>query len=241
MRRRPALILAERVLFALGVLLVLFWLWSNWAAARFQAAASRQLESAMRIPESEEPKTEDSVKADQTRTKASKVRRKTSHARRAPLARREVASTGLVGRISIPRLGITSVIAQGVDSKTLSQSVGHVPGTAYPGESGSVGLAGHRDGIFRKLSLIRPRDLIVVTTPDGEFAYRVDSTAVVPPERTDVLRARRDPSVILVTCFPFRWIGPAPNRFIVWAGSKSKVAAEAKPEARPSRRGPERT
>lgn len=216
MRRRPALILVERLLFALGVLLVLFWLWSNWAAARFQAAADRQLESAMRIPES----AEDSVKAPPPGRKAAKAQ-KASHPRRAaPLARREAESTGLVGRISIPRLGITSVIAQGVDAKTLDKSVGHVPGTAYPGESGSVGLAGHRDGIFRKLSEIRPRDLIVVTTPDGEFAYRVDSTAVVSPERTDVLRARRDPSVILVTCFPFRWIGPAPNRFIVWAGAR---------------------
>ena len=141
---------------------------------------------------------------------------------RAVLARREAQSNGLVGRLEIPRLGITSVISRGVDAKTLKRSVGHVPGTAYPGEAGSMGLAAHRDGIFRNLREIRARDLILVSTPDGEFAFEVDSTAVVSPRRIDVLHARRDPSLILVTCYPFRWIGPAPDRFVVWAGHAAR-------------------
>ena len=201
--------LAERGLFVLGLALIGFWLASVWAADRFQAAASRQLEAAM-------------GERGQGGSGGSAGERGTDLA---PLARREADSTGIVGKIEIPRLGISKVIGSGVDAKTLSQSVGHVPGTAYPGEPGSVGLAGHRDGVFRRLGEIRAEDLILVTTPDGDFAYLVDSTAVVPPERTDVLRARKDPSVILVTCYPFRWIGPAPNRFVVWAGTRSAKAA----------------
>lgn len=203
MKRKSALVLAERGLFAFGAALVAFWLWSIWAAARFQAAAGRQLEAAMSVHGAGGPDAGSEPRDAKTG---------------ALLARREAESSGLVGQLAIPRLGISSVIARGVDAKTLKQSVGHVPGTAYPGEVGSVGLAAHRDGIFRNLREIRSRDLILVTTPDGEFAFEVDSTAVVSPRRTDVLRARRDPSLILVTCYPFRWIGPAPDRFVVWAG-----------------------
>ena len=199
MKRRSALVLVERGLFVFGAALLVFWLGSVWAAARFQAAATRQLEAAMKVGESGAGSSSD---------------RKA----RAALARREAKSSGLLGQITIPRLGIKSVITRGVDMRTLKRSVGHVPGTAYPGEAGSVGLAAHRDGIFRKLREIRSRDLIRITTPDGEFSFAVDSMAVVSPHRTDVLRARRDPSLILVTCYPFRWIGPAPDRFVVWAG-----------------------
>jgi sortase A len=128
-----------------------------------------------------------------------------------------VAAGALVGRIEIPRLGLSVIVAEGVDALTLRRAVGHIPGSAMPGQPGNVGLAGHRDTYFRPLRNIRRDDVISLTTPLGEYRYRVVSTRIVSPSGVAVL----DPSVsevlTLVTCYPFYYIGPAPGRFIVRA------------------------
>ncbi|HXH25741.1 MAG TPA: class D sortase [Vicinamibacterales bacterium] len=122
-----------------------------------------------------------------------------------------------IGRIEIPRLGVSVVIRAGSDAKTLRLAVGHIPGTALPGDAGNVGLAGHRDTFFRRLKDIRPNDEIRLTTPEGQFVYRVADTWVVDPHDVWVLQPTPRPSVTLVTCYPFRYIGHAPQRFIVRA------------------------
>jgi sortase A len=122
-----------------------------------------------------------------------------------------------IGRIEIPRLGVTSVVRAGSDARTLRLAVGHIPGTALPGETGNVGLAGHRDTFFRRLRDIRAGDEIRVVTPDETFTYRVDNTRVVKPRDTWVLNATPDPALTLVTCYPFTYVGAAPERFIVRA------------------------
>src|SRR6202453_1747358 len=129
----------------------------------------------------------------------------------------EPAPAGLVGRIAIRRVGISAVVAEGSDEATLSRAVGHVPGTGLPGEPGNVGLAGHRDTFFRALRNIRAGDLIVLTTPRGEFQYSVVSMKVVKPKALDVLDPTSEEILTLVTCYPFYFVGSAPNRFIVRA------------------------
>ncbi len=124
---------------------------------------------------------------------------------------------GIVGRIEIPRLGLKAMILEGVSQRTLALAVGHIPGTALPGKEGNVGIAGHRDTFFRGLQGIRENDTILVTTRDGSFPYRVNSRAVVGPRDTRVLADSTEPSLTLVTCYPFRYLGPAPERFIVHA------------------------
>jgi sortase A len=99
----------------------------------------------------------------------------------------------------------------------LDHAVGHVRGTALPGSSGNVGIAGHRDTFFRRLGRVRRGDLIRITTVDGEFAYRVVRTAIVSPRRVELLRDGPSPMLTIVTCYPFRAIGPAPDRFVVQA------------------------
>lgn len=123
----------------------------------------------------------------------------------------------LVGRIEIPRVKVSAVIEEGDDSSILHKAVGHIPGTALPGEHGNVGLAAHRDTFFRALGKLREGDVIVLTTVHGTFRYRVASTGVVGPEQTSVLKPIGVPALTLVTCYPFRYIGPAPNRYIVTA------------------------
>lgn len=123
----------------------------------------------------------------------------------------------LVGEISIPRLGVKDMIAEGADSATLRRAVGHIPGTAAPGIPGTIGLAAHRDTFFRPLSHIRDNDLIVLDTEHGKYEYRVRRIFVAAPNDVGVLGASSGADLTLVTCYPFWYIGPAPKRFIVEA------------------------
>jgi sortase A len=124
---------------------------------------------------------------------------------------------GVVGRLEIPRLGVSVMVVEGVDDSDLRRAVGHIPRTALPWESGNVGLAGHRDTFFRPLRSIREGDTITVTTLQGAYRYRVVSTNVVSPKDVQVLYPTGRASLTLVTCFPFDYVGSAPQRFIVRA------------------------
>jgi sortase A len=124
---------------------------------------------------------------------------------------------GLIGRIGISRLGVSAIVMEGDDDIMLRRAVGHIAGTALPGEPGNVGIAGHRDSFFRPLQNIRDGDVITLTTPGEEFRYRVVSTRIVPPDDVSVLDSGSREVLTLVTCYPFYFVGPAPDRFIVRA------------------------
>ncbi len=128
------------------------------------------------------------------------------------------AAGGLIGRIEIPRLGISVVVVEGVGQRTLRRAAGHIPGTALPGQPGNVGISGHRDTFFRPLRHIQQNDIITLTTLLGEYRYSVESTKVVHPYDVAVLDPSADEILTLVTCYPFYLVGSAPNRFIVRAG-----------------------
>ncbi|MFI5070336.1 MAG: class D sortase [Terriglobales bacterium] len=123
----------------------------------------------------------------------------------------------IVGRISIPRLRISSMVAEGVDDFILRHAVGHLPGTPTPNANGTVVLAAHRDTFFRSLGNIQTNDLIQLDTADGKYQYKVTRTEVIDPHQVEVLQSSPDSDLTLVTCFPFHYIGPAPKRFIVQA------------------------
>ena len=136
---------------------------------------------------------------------------------RSPEERPGAPENSLVGRIDIAAVGMSAMVLEGDDARALSSGVGHIRGTALPGNSGNVGLAGHRDTFFRTLKNIRLGDDILVTTPRGCYRYRVVSSEIVSPDETRVLDASAIPSLTLVTCYPFHIIGSAPKRFIVRA------------------------
>jgi sortase A len=150
-----------------------------------------------------------------------------SSTRAAASAPREHPPQGsVIGRIEIPRLGVSTIVRAGSDARTLQLAVGHIPGTALPGEIGNVGLAGHRDTFFRRLADIRGDDEIRLVTPDGIFRYRVERTNVVEPKDVWVLDPTGHPALTLVTCYPFSYVGSAPQRFIVRATmERPQVAA----------------
>ena len=136
----------------------------------------------------------------------------------APVAPKAAVARGSVlGRLEISRIGISVIIAEGTDGRTLRRAAGHIPGTALPGEQGNIAISGHRDTFFRPLRNIRPDDEITLTTLNGSYSYRVDTIQVVEPDYTEVLDSTTESVLTLVTCYPFYFVGPAPQRFIVRA------------------------
>jgi sortase A len=122
-----------------------------------------------------------------------------------------------IGRLEIPRLDVRVVIREGIGEATLRRAVGHVPGTALPGEIGNFVVAGHRDTYFRPLRAIEEGDEVVVRTAREVFRYEVTSLMVVAPDHSSVLREGSEAVCTLVTCFPFDYVGAAPRRWIVRA------------------------
>src|SRR5262245_9157415 len=119
--------------------------------------------------------------------------------------------------LRIPRIGLEVPILEGTDDWTLDRAVGHIADTAIPGMEGNAGIAGHRDGFFRGLKDVGPGDVLEIETLRGSERYRVERTWIVDPEDVSVLDATSSRSVTLVTCYPFYFIGSAPQRYIVRA------------------------
>jgi sortase A len=130
-----------------------------------------------------------------------------------------------LARLEIPRLGVSAIVDEGDDDRTLGRAVGRVPESARPGEPGNVVLAGHRDTFFRPLRRIRVNDRIRLVVPPHTYEYRVESIRVVEPEETSVLASNGAEELTLVTCYPFYFVGHAPQRFIV----KASRVVEEKP------------
>lgn len=135
-----------------------------------------------------------------------------------------VIDPSILGRIEIERLGITAIVAEGWDEATLKRAVGHITPTARPGAPGNCALAGHRDTFLRGLGGVRTDDVIRFVTPESTYTYRVEWTDVVEPRQVDVLDATDDRSLTLLTCYPFSYIGHAPQRFVVRASQVAAVA-----------------
>ncbi len=123
----------------------------------------------------------------------------------------------VLGRIEIPRLGMSVAVLQGTSSRVLRRGAGHVEGTALPGEQGNSVIAGHRDTFFRELKGIRQNDEIQLQTATGRFRYQVDWVKVVEPDDMSVLAPSTESALTLVTCYPFQFLGSAPKRFAVHA------------------------
>lgn len=145
----------------------------------------------------------------------------------APLVVAPLAEGDAIGEIDIPRLGIGVSVVQGESAPTLQRAVGHLAETALPGEIGNVVLAGHRDTFFRPLKGVKVGDAITMKMRDGDVTYEVESTFVVPPTDLSVLDSTGGRTLTLITCFPFSYVGSAPNRFIVRARETGNTATPA--------------
>jgi sortase A len=126
--------------------------------------------------------------------------------------------------LSIPSINLEVPVLDGTDDFTLNRAVGHIEGTPAPGQQGNVGIAGHRDGFFRGLKDVHDGDAIELITQKERARYVVDEILIVSPKEVSVLRARSKSSVTLVTCYPFYYVGSAPQRYIVHASIANTMA-----------------
>ncbi len=117
--------------------------------------------------------------------------------------------------LRIPKLRLEVPVFDGTDELLLNRGVGRIAGTARVGENGNLGIAGHRDGFFRRLKDISVGDLVTLSSASATTTYAVDKIQIVTPQDVSVLAPRPASSVTLVTCYPFYFSGDAPQRFIV--------------------------
>ena len=186
----------ERGLFTLGLLLMGLWFKNETEARASHAAEAKRLEAAP-LPGAFAGAPGESL----------------SNGPWCP----ESLPSGVFGRLEIPRLGISALIAEGAGPEQLERSVGHIPRTVFPGHAGNCGLAGDRESLLRGLQGVRVSDLIRIDTLQGTYTYVVEWGKVVGPRRADVLGATAAPSLTLVTRDPLNAAGPAPGRFVVRA------------------------
>jgi sortase A len=191
----------ERLLLAIGLASLGYYAYVSAETALYQAYETRELEAILA-----------SGPAADVELAAPGAEAATAAARRVVPARGSA-----IGRLEIPRLGVSAVVRAGSDARTLRLAIGHIPGTAFPGDPGNVGMAAHRDTFFRRLGDVEIGDEVRVITPEGTFLYEVEGTQVVEPTDVWVLDPTDEPSLTLVTCYPFSYVGPAPRRFIVRA------------------------
>jgi sortase A len=178
------------------------WLFQAYQTWRFERALKDAQTSARAVQQPASPRLPTQAVADRARAESFGI---------------DGLAGSPLGRIEISSIGLTAMVMEGVDGRTLRHAVGHIPGTPLPGQQGNVALAGHRDTFFRGLRNIHKDDEITLTTLHGSYRYRVDSAQVVEPEDIEVLSATTDDILTLVTCYPFYFVGPAPKRFIVRA------------------------
>src|SRR5580692_599345 len=186
----------EGLLLLVGLIAVGIWGWSYIRMAGFQSWGNRVLDH-------------------RANNQSATVSRPPS----TPLAQPtpSIENGALIGRLAIARLNMRAVVREGAGQDTLDVALGHIPGTALPGQPGNAGIAGHRDTLFRGLRKIEKDDVIEFQTPSGSYNYQVESTDIVKPDNVAVLHAGLHSEMTLVTCYPFYYVGSAPDRFIVKA------------------------
>jgi sortase A len=193
----------ERLLLIVGIVCLGYYGYVSAEAALYQAYETRELDAILAsMPPPPVPSLETPIAAAPEMVEQPRPR---------------PAPGSMLGRLEIPRLRVAAIVRAGSDARTLRLAVGHIAGTALPGERGNVGLAAHRDTFFRRLGEIRSGDAVTLVTPDGTFVYQVAGTDIVEPKDVSVLDPTEEPALTLVTCYPFRYIGSAPKRFIVRA------------------------
>jgi LPXTG-site transpeptidase (sortase) family protein len=229
--RSPAWRWIERALLLIGILCLGSYAYAWLDTTLYERAQNQRLEAALASNASNPtqpgaaphpPSAQETDSFESFRSEEDGGQRSLSPEERAELAAASrlydnLAEGDLIGRIKVPRLGVSALILEGVGGRTLRRGVGHIPDTALPDQDGNVGIAGHRDSFFRGLKDIQEDDLIEVTTPEGVHRYRVEWTKIVRPKDVDVLDGSGGPELTLVTCYPFYYVGSAPKRFIVRA------------------------
>jgi sortase A len=135
----------------------------------------------------------------------------------APAPPAHVAPGSWLAKLDAPSVQLSATVLEGSDDGTLAHGAGHIEDTPVPGEEGNIGIAGHRDTTFRAVRNLKLGDPLVLTTAGKVQRYRITWMKVVEPDDVYVLDPTKKPTLTLVTCYPFEYIGHAPHRYIIRA------------------------
>lgn len=208
-RRSPLWLRIEYTLAAAGIFLLLYVGFVMARAAAFQRSGQHALTT--QIAEREDVEPNEEVKPHEELT----LERPTPPA---------VAPGDVIGSLEIPRLQLKVVVTEGDGESSFTVGLGHLPDTPLPWQTaGNVAVAGHRDTFLRPLRNVTVGDLIQLRTRWGQFDYQVAETMIVMPEDVWVLKPTGEPTLTLITCYPFAFIGHAPQRFIVRAAQRAEL------------------
>jgi len=126
-----------------------------------------------------------------------------------------------MGLLIIPKIKAELAIIEGTDPDDLEKGVGHYKGSFLPGEKGQIVLSGHRDTVFRKVGELKLGDRLNMKMPNGSFTYEITKTKIVNSDDTSIITLQhQQEELILTTCYPFRYVGNAPKRYIIYAKLK---------------------
>jgi sortase A len=137
--------------------------------------------------------------------------------------------------LNIPRIGLEVPVFNGTDENVLNRGAGRIIGTAHVGERGNLGIAGHRDGFFRALKDVRSGDAVELIAAAGKFVYQVDNIVIVAPNDVHILDDRVVPTITLVTCYPFYFVGDAPQRYVLQCSLKENNPLTGRSQTRAAR------
>ena len=122
------------------------------------------------------------------------------------------------GILTIPKLKADLPIVEGTDADDLAKGVGHYKGSYYPDQNGQIVLSGHRDTVFRRTGELDIGDQLKITVPYGEFVYEITHTKIVDQHDTSIITLQNEKEeLVLTTCYPFHFVGNAPERYIIYA------------------------
>ncbi len=123
-----------------------------------------------------------------------------------------------IGILDIPKIQAELPIVEGTDQDDLEKGVGHYKGSSLPKENGQIVLSGHRDSVFRRLGELKIGDPLTVKVKNGSQTYKITNTKIVnSDDKTIITLQKNKEELILTTCYPFRYVGNAPQRYIVYA------------------------
>jgi sortase A len=128
-----------------------------------------------------------------------------------------ISTDAMLTRVSIPKIGLDAIVVEGATHKQLSIGPAHITTTAMPGEVGNAVITGHRDTFFRHIYELQKGDVIYVRRNGEVFKYEVTGKKIVKPEDLSVLKQTGDAQLTLITCYPTYYIGPAPDRLVVFS------------------------
>lgn len=242
-------LILQRTLFGTGALLLAVWAgaWvhGEWNRSRDVAAFDAALEAAADSVAVNSPGKGSATEIDRAVPEAMQTASETRPVRILPEPAQPDTSDWSAARIEhyqasleqhdglpeallrIPTIDLEVPVITGTDELTLNRAVGRIPGTAHIRSAGNLGIAGHRDGFFRGLKDVGPGDLIELVTLEGRRSYEVSDIWIVDPSDVRVLAPTEATSLTLVTCYPFYFVGHAPQRYIVRAVLTGEAGATA--------------